>query len=231
VAGTKASEWTLFVYQGDRPNRAQLAAQLEVAPGSLVMMTLDDEPLEAEEDTAPSTGDALLDQVLAICAAKRVALSFDPKAMAALPGSPWKDPKSAKNWKEGAAAREILKRGPPEGWRQVEYQRTSRRGGRASAAWVPDGAEPRAAIALALSIAPDEIRLLGGEPEEAASARRHWRRPHIVEAVPDELVGSLDCTGPDPMSSEVDPGPKPDTVVPPAFAKISKALPAEGAAV
>jgi hypothetical protein len=170
AAGGAGGEWSLFVYQGDRPNRAQLAAHLEVAPDSLVMMTLDDQPLAAEGE-APTTGDALLDQALALCRVAGMALPLDPKALAALPGSRWASAKAAENWKAGVTVSEILRRGPPEGWHQVEYRLASRRGGRASVAWLPDGAEPRAAIVKALALPEDAVEL----------KRSPWRRPSLGE--------------------------------------------------
>jgi len=158
VGGSKASEWTLFLYRDDRPNRAELAKHLSVAPESLTFLMLDGRPLLAEGEEV-ATGDARLDQALTICAANQMALPLDPKELARLPDSPWSSPKAAEHWKVGVAVSEILKRGPPEGWGQIEYRLASRRGGRASVVWVPDVAEPRAAIAKALRVEDDAIAL------------------------------------------------------------------------
>jgi hypothetical protein len=154
------------------------------------------------------TGNPLLDQSLAICADKGIALSFEPKEMAALPGGPWSSAKAAENWKAGVMVAEILKCGPPEGWTEVEYRRIARRGGRSPVAWVPTGAEPRAAIARALSVAPDEIRLLGEELDPACAPPTECVEPHFM-----------------PPAAALSPGPAPT-----AFATIEP-LTAEGAAV
>jgi hypothetical protein len=161
IGGRGGGEWSLFVYNGDRPNRAQLAAHLEVPPESLVMMTLAGQPLVAEGETL-STGDALLDRGLAHCAANRMALPLDPEPLAALPGTPWRDAKAVKNWKAGVTVSEILKLGPPEGWHRAEYRVASRRGGKAAVAWIPDGTEPLQAIAAALGRSLKDVVVLSG---------------------------------------------------------------------
>jgi hypothetical protein len=165
VAGTKAAEWSLFIHRDGANQREALAAHLKVAPTSLNLSTLTGEPLDVEGEAA-STGDALLDQALGICATAGMALSFDPKALAALPGSPWKDAKAAKNWKEGDAAGKILQRGPSEGWSRVEYRLVSRRGGRASVGWVPEAVDPRLAISEALGVKEAEVVIAGAPSPE-----------------------------------------------------------------
>ena len=113
-----------------------------------------------------------------------MAFPHDPRAIGELPGSPWTNAKAAENWKAGVSVSEILKRGPPEGWSKVEYRLVSRRGGRASVAWVPVGVEPRAAIAKALGVAEDAIAVLN---------RTHERYPNLpvsmfgVQAPPPQL--------------------------------------------
>jgi hypothetical protein len=185
VAGTKAAEWSLFIHRDGSTAREALAAHLKVALTSLNLSTLTGEPLDVEGETA-STGDALLDQALGICATAGMALSFDPKALAALPGSPWKDPKAAKNWKEGDAAGKILQRGPPEVWSRVEYRLASRRGGRASVAWVPEAVDPSLAISEALGVKEAEIVICGAphQPWEPAAPEDPWEVVRLSPAAP-----------------------------------------------
>jgi hypothetical protein len=164
VAGTKAREWSLFVYRAGRAGasmREDLAVALKTAPANLSLTTMAGEPLNVDGE-ASSTGDALLDRALAICAEQDMALSLDPERLATLPGSPWKNAKAAKNWKEGVAIAELLKADPPAGWQRVEYRLASRRGGRAPVAWVPDAAQPTAAIARALGLSEDEVVVANG---------------------------------------------------------------------
>jgi hypothetical protein len=156
VAGTKSAEWSLFIYRPGTEPRVPLAVALGTAPADLSLTTLTGEPLEAG-----SSGDALLDQALAICAHEDMALSLDPERLAALPGSPWKDATSAQNWKKGVAVAALLA-DPPTGWSRVEYRLASRRGGRASVAWVPGAAQPSGAIARALGRSETEISITNG---------------------------------------------------------------------
>jgi hypothetical protein len=160
VAGTKAKEWSLFVYRDSSTPREALAAHLKVAPTSLSLSTLTGDPLDVEGENT-STGDALLDQALAICAERGMALPLDPEPLATLPGSPWANAKAVKNWKAGITGARVLQEGPPPGWTQVEYRLTSRRGGRASTAWVSEGIEPARAIASALGLTEAEIVVIG----------------------------------------------------------------------
>jgi hypothetical protein len=175
ISGTKAAEWSLFIYRGDRPSRVSLASHLEAAPENLEFRTLAGEPLAAAEDPGPATGNALLDQALALCAAGNMALALAPEALAALPGSPFRNAQQAKDWKKGATVKEILTRGPPDGWSGVAYRLRARRGGKPTEAWIPPGLEPLAAIAATLNRPPEDIIVL---PQEET---RRWRKPHIVE--------------------------------------------------
>ena len=177
-SGTQTAEWSLLMYRGEAPSRCALGAELAVDPGSLEFRDLAGEPVGAAEDTGPATGNALLDQVLALCLAGEMALPFDPKVLSSLPGSPWKDPKSAKNWKEGIGVGEILARDPPEGWSAVGYRLKARRGGKPTEAWIPPELEPAAAIAAALTVSPTDIIVL---PQEEPISKSPWRKPHIVE--------------------------------------------------
>jgi hypothetical protein len=178
VGGRAGGEWSLFLYRGDRPSRRALAAHLEVAPESLALRILADEPLAAAEDSVPATGDALLDHALTLCAAESMALPLAPKLLAALPGSPFRSAKQAENWKAGVAVREILKRGPPEGWSAVAYRLKAHRGRKPAEAWIPQELDPQVAIAAALGRPlTDIIVLKQAEPMSKPS----WRKPHIVE--------------------------------------------------
>jgi hypothetical protein len=164
VAGTKAAGRSLFVYRVGSDGasvRDALAAALKTAPTDLSLTTLAGEPFDDGGEVA-STGDALLDRALAICAERGMALSLEPERLAALPGSPWKDAKAAKNWKEGIAIAALLKCGPPRGWSCVEYRLASRRGGRASVAWLPEASQPVEAIARALGRSEVEIVIVNG---------------------------------------------------------------------
>ena len=128
-AGTKAAEWSAFAYRaGADPacTAASLAVALGTAPAVLELRHLDGTPF-----VPGGTGDARLDQALALCRDAGMALPLDPAALAALPGSPWPDAKAAKNWASRAGA-PILQAGPPSGWNPVEYRLASRRGGRIS---------------------------------------------------------------------------------------------------
>ena len=141
------------------------------------MMTRDGEPLAAEEDATPSTGDALLNQALAFCAAKGMALPLDPEPLAALCPYLWANAKAVKNWKAGVAVAVVLKRGPPADWRLAEYRHTSRRGGRPAVAWVPAGIEPRAAIAKTLGEAEAAIALKESPWQKTGAHQCRGSRP------------------------------------------------------
>jgi hypothetical protein len=157
LAGTKAAEWSLFLYRpglGAAGVRTLLAGDLKIAqPEQLSLSTLDGEPFPG------TTGDALLDQALAICGERGLALPLDPKPLATLPGSPWPNAKVAENWKSSQAASGILERGPPHGWAKAEYRLTSRRGGRASVAWIPPGVSQVSAIAKVLGVPESTVAL------------------------------------------------------------------------
>jgi hypothetical protein len=178
VAGSRTSEWTPFLYHGEAPDRAALGALLEVPPESLALRTRDGQPLAALGD-AVSTGDALLDQALSRCSTQQMALPLSPEPLAALCPDLWRDAKAVKNWKAGKSASEILKSGPPEGWGAVEYRLRSRR---SAEAWVPLGAEPRAAIAKGLGVDPEDIIVLeAARAVESAMEKRAWSKPIIAE--------------------------------------------------
>jgi hypothetical protein len=155
IAGTKSAEWSLFVYRGSNPRQA-LAAHLKAPPENLSLSTMTGEPLEVEW-----TGDALLDRALKFCLEGGLALPLDPEPLAALSGSPWPNARAVKNWRRGAAR--IIQAGPPDGWNLVEYRLASRRGGRASVAWVPSPVGPSRAIAKALGVTEAEIVFSDGE--------------------------------------------------------------------
>jgi len=107
-----------------------------------------------------------------------MALPLAPKLLAALPGSPFRSAKQAENWKAGVAVREILKRGPPEGWSAVAYRLKAHRGRKPAEAWIPQELDPQVAIAAALGRPlTDIIVLKQAEPMSKPS----WRKPHIVE--------------------------------------------------
>jgi hypothetical protein len=108
-----------------------------------------------------------------------MALPLSPEPLAALYSDLWRDAKAVKNWKAGQFASEILKRGPPEGLGAVEYRLRSRR---SAEAWVPLGAEPRAAIAMALGVSAEDIIVLGAALEAESAVKKHLgRKPTIAE--------------------------------------------------
>jgi hypothetical protein len=181
------------VYQGDKPHRAQLAAELPAGPEDLVMLTLDNQPLAAE-GAFPTTGDALLDRVLAFCVSRGVAFPLSPKHLAALPLDLWTNAKAVENWKAGSTVAKILAHGPPDGWRSAVYRLRARRGGKNAVAWVPPGHEPCAAIAAALSVPPTDIIVLAQEAVTAPPpAKSPWIKPLSFVALlgPEEEGGVL----------------------------------------
>jgi hypothetical protein len=108
-----------------------------------------------------------------------MALPLSPEPLAALYSDLWHDAKAVKNWKAGQSASEILKRGPPEGWGAVEYRLRSRR---SAEAWVPLGAEPRAAIDKAHKVSAENIIVLGAAPEAGSGVKKHLgSKPTIAE--------------------------------------------------
>jgi hypothetical protein len=160
-----AHEWSLFMYRGEAPSRRALGAELAVDAVSLEFRTLAGDPLTAEEDTGPTTGNALLDQALARCLIRHIALPLAPKSLSDLFADLWPDAKAAENWKAGTAVTEILARGPPEGWSAAEYRLTTRRGGKPVWAWIPPGIEPRAGQPSVCPLTEENC----GEPKPSAA--------------------------------------------------------------